>query len=294
MTILLSFLRGEGPDAHGRMFTDILDMNDTVLETDHHYIQWLFPLKTMSENVWDSPMITDREIASALSDETIQMNMRRALRRMTDFYTANDHWLREEDHNHLRISRILTSVRSLLGEDAARSFYNMLMDRITEPQAHVSEYNLRYWKEAMDEGVDENAQPKIYLDIDGTLIHEDRTENYGKPAAGLVELLIALRPYNVYWLTTHCTDGDPIHAQRKLKEVLPEELYADIERIKPTVWQTFKTEALDFTSPFIWFDNDVMETERLQLKRCIPGQFAFEVNLRKHPFQLTEIVRDVL
>lgn len=294
MSVLLSFLRGEGLDAHGRKLDDILGMNDSDLEADHYYIQWLFPLKTMSENVWDSPTITDVEIESAISDETVQMNMQRALERMVRFYTANDHWLQEQDHNHLRISRMLISLRSMLGDDVAREFYRMLMERIIEPDAKVSQYNMRYWKEAMDEGVDELAQPKIYLDIDGTLIHEDLTENYGKAAVGLEELLIALRPYDVYWLTTHCTDGDPIHAQRKLKELLPEELYSDIERIKPTIWQSLKTEGLDFKSPFIWFDNDVMEAERLILKRCVPGQFVFEVNLRKNPFQLVEIVRDVL
>jgi hypothetical protein len=294
MSILISFLQGEGLDHHGRKLGDILEMNDSDLEADHRYIQWLFPLKTMSENVWDSPTITDEEIELAVNDDLVQRNMRRALERMVHFYTNNDHWLREHDHNHLRISRMLISTRSMLGEETAREFYDMLIRRITEPHSEVSQYNMRYWKEAMDEGVDENAQPKIYLDIDGTLIHEDLTENYGKPAAGLEELIVALRAYDVYWLTTHCTDGNPVHAQNKLKQVLPEALYADIERIRPTVWQSLKTEALDFKSPFIWFDNDVMDAERWILKRCVPGQFVFEVNLRENPTQLEEITRDIL
>lgn len=53
----------------------------------------------------------------------------------------------------------------------------------------------------------------IYLDIDGTLIHEDLTDNYGKAAAGLEEFLIALRPFDIYWLTTHCRDGNPDRAR---------------------------------------------------------------------------------
>jgi len=94
---------------------------------------------------------------------------------------------------------------------------------------------------------------KIYLDIDGTMLHEDLTENYGKPAAGLEEFLTALRPYDTYWLTTHCTEGDPVHARRITKAVLPESLHADIDRIKPTTWTELKTEALDWNSDFIWF-----------------------------------------
>jgi len=73
---------------------------------------------------------------------------------------------------------------------------------------------------------------KIYLDIDGTMIHEDLSENYGKPAKGLEEFIIALRPYDTYWLTTHCTTGDPVQAVRIMKNVLPEALHADIDRLQ--------------------------------------------------------------
>lgn len=38
---------------------------------------------------------------------------------------------------------------------------------------------------------------KIYLDIDGTLLHED-IERIGEPAEGLAEFIIALRPHDVY------------------------------------------------------------------------------------------------
>jgi hypothetical protein len=62
---------------------------------------------------------------------------------------------------------------------------------------------------------------KIYLDIDGTMIHEDMTDNYGKPAAGLEEFLIAMRPYDTYCITTHCTEGDPVNAKRIKKAVRP-------------------------------------------------------------------------
>jgi hypothetical protein len=134
----------------------------------------------------------------------------------------------------------------------------------------------------------------IYLDIDGTLIHEDLTDNYGKPAKGLEEFLIALRPYDTYWLTTHCTDGDPIHAQKKLKAVLPEALHADIERIKPTTWSLLKTEGIDWNSEFIWFDNDIYTAEWDRFKTAESNQQVIEVNLRDNPEQLVEIVNEIL
>lgn len=134
---------------------------------------------------------------------------------------------------------------------------------------------------------------KVYLDIDGTLIHED-LDRIGQPAVGLPEFIQALRPCDVYWLTTHCKDGDAAQAAAIVKRVLPEELHADIDKIRPTTWAEKKTEALDFSDDFIWFDNDIFDDEWEALKACGPEQSAVQVDLVHNPEQLTEIVRDIL
>ncbi len=135
---------------------------------------------------------------------------------------------------------------------------------------------------------------KIYLDIDGTMIHEDLSENLGKAAAGLEDFIIALRPHDTYWLTTHCRTGDPTRPREIMKRVLPEELHADIDRIKPVHWDINKTDALDFDSDFIWFDNDISEMEWKALEKCNDSQSVIQVDLRTNPKQLEEITRDVL
>ena len=135
---------------------------------------------------------------------------------------------------------------------------------------------------------------KIYLDIDGTMIHEDRWDMVNPAAAGLEEFIIALRPYDTYWLTTHCTEGDPAKARAIMKAVLPESLHANIERIKPTTWQDLKTNGIDFSSNFIWFDNDIYTGEWEILKKCRKNQTVIEVDLRNNPEHLFEITRDVL
>lgn len=136
---------------------------------------------------------------------------------------------------------------------------------------------------------------KIYLDIDGTLLHED-IERLGEPADGLAEFIIALRPYDVYWLTTHCMDGDPQHARKMLKAVLPIELHGDIDRIKPTTWSTLKTDAIDFSDKFIWFDNDVLVSERevLRKKALRDQQWLVEIDLVANPHNLFDTLRDSL
>ena len=134
---------------------------------------------------------------------------------------------------------------------------------------------------------------KIYLDIDGTMIHEE-IEKAGIPAIGLDEFLVALRPHETYWLTTHCMNGDPQYAQKLMKKKVPEEFHADIDRIMPTAWSLLKTDALDFNSEFIWFDNEVSSQELKELQKCNDNQSLLQVDLKANPSQLSEIVTDLL
>jgi hypothetical protein len=133
----------------------------------------------------------------------------------------------------------------------------------------------------------------IYLDIDGTLVHEDG-HKAGQPAAGLAGFLLALRPHETFWLTTHCMDGNPEPARAILKGSLPREYWPDIERIQPTKWTLQKTEAIDFTKQFIWFDDTVMDGELKVLKKHAVGdkQWFVQVDLESNPRQLVDIVRE--
>ncbi len=134
----------------------------------------------------------------------------------------------------------------------------------------------------------------IYLDIDGTLLHEDQWDLKNQAALGLVDFIVALRPHNTFWLTTHCRDGNPERARTIMKQYVPKELYADIDRIKPTVWDIMKTEAIDWTQDFIWFDNEILPFEWEQIEQGSEKQQAIEINLRANPNQLKEVTRDVL
>jgi len=135
--------------------------------------------------------------------------------------------------------------------------------------------------------------PKIYLDIDGTLIHEEGRKA-GEPAEGLEVFLLGLRRYDVYWLTTHCMEGDPIHARKLMKTCVSEMLHSDIDRIKPTQWKEQKTEAIDFSGPFMWFDNHPSLEEVEALKDCPPYQRLELVNLVINPYHLLETSKNIL
>ncbi len=92
----------------------------------------------------------------------------------------------------------------------------------------------------------------VYLDIDGVLLANE--ENL---AIGAVEFIIyAVEHFDVYWLTTHCMDGTTDHAIEYLDRAANEDLRPWLEKLKPVTWSIKKTEAIDFTKPFLWFDDD--------------------------------------
>jgi hypothetical protein len=115
-SVIHAFLIGEGRDARGRTVHDVLGMSDADLEHHHDYIQWLFPVPTRSAAVPGSPFLSLDEIATIQPDPRACAALERAAQRMTRFYPGNDHWLVAYDHNHLRITRIIQSLRLLVGQ----------------------------------------------------------------------------------------------------------------------------------------------------------------------------------
>lgn len=97
----------------------------------------------------------------------------------------------------------------------------------------------------------------IYLDIDGVLITKT-----GQPVPNVEKFLADVtNNHSVYWLTTHCRGGES-NVVDYLKDKLSQNCLEYIKKIKPTDWKTLKTEAIDFTQDFRWFDDYIMEAEK--------------------------------
>jgi hypothetical protein len=143
-----SFLAGTGRDHAGRTIAQVLAFDDSALEMHHDYIQWLFPLEEPSRAVSGSPVLTRNDIQCIRNDERAAANLRAAAERMGAFYDSTSHWLREFDHNHLRITRIIKSLRILLGDEDADAFRERILTRIRRADARINAETERYWKEA--------------------------------------------------------------------------------------------------------------------------------------------------
>ncbi|MEE1656267.1 opioid growth factor receptor-related protein [Microvirga sp. CF3062] len=145
---LHAFLAGVGRDGRGRLAADVLSFSDAELEAVHDYIQWLFPLTTLSAAQPHSPVLTPAEIAVIRSDPRSIATLNVAAERMLRFYQSTRWWLTPHDHNHLRITRILHSLRLLVGQAEARAFHKAILDLHEAGGAPVNARSMRYWAEA--------------------------------------------------------------------------------------------------------------------------------------------------
>ena len=148
MSALADFLAGRSPDAHGRTHSGILAWPDEELEARHDFIQWLFPLPEASRAVPGSPVLGQADIEAVRASPAAQRNLAAATGRMLAFYRARDHWLRGHDHNHLRITRIIRSLRLLAGEAPADAFRSAILARVGQNGGGVNPTTLDYWAQA--------------------------------------------------------------------------------------------------------------------------------------------------
>lgn len=145
---ILAFLQGEGVDARGRSLFDVLSFDNGALERTHDYIQWLFPLPEPSSAVPDAPVLSPEEIEAIRDSGMAQIALAAASDRMDAFYRMTHDWLMPNDHNHLRITRIIRSLRLLRGDEEAEAFKAQILARVEATRAPVSARSRGYWQTA--------------------------------------------------------------------------------------------------------------------------------------------------
>ena len=125
----------------------------------------------------------------------------------------------------------------------------------------------------------------IYLDIDGVLLANDKQPaNYAKE---FLQYVLEKFPDSTFWLTTHC-QGDASRPIRDIGHLFDEKTVELMKKIKPTIWldSSAKTDAINFTQPFLWFDDDLFVNEREALMANNVLDNWIEVDLSKNPDQL--------
>ena len=148
MDPLLAFYRHQAPDHRGRWLQEIWRMPPNWLEQHHDYIQWLFPLPEASSAVPGAPVLSADDVLQIRSSDIAVTNLLAAAARMRNFYARTRHWLVPADHNHLRITRIIKSLRLLAGDAEADAFKTMILDTVGFSGANISARSMGFWASA--------------------------------------------------------------------------------------------------------------------------------------------------
>lgn len=129
----------------------------------------------------------------------------------------------------------------------------------------------------------------IYLDIDGVLLANDL--NPANNANDFLRYVLGKYPDTTYWLTTHC-HGDANVPIQHIGHLFEPDVVELMGLIKPTTWDLAKTRAIDFTKPFLWFDDDLFYEEKQDLIKNNAIDNWIEVNLSKDPDSLAKFLSD--
>jgi len=169
-SLLVRFYLNQAPDRNGRKLVDIQSWDDDALESTHDYIQWMFPLPEPSAFSSDAPILTDVDIREFKRDARIRRNLLVSYHRMLRFYGLKIYeteaaltvapskkfrkraadWLTRENHNFLRITRILRCMQLLGFKKHSLAFLRCLRDLYaTNGADNVGSETMDYWEGAL-------------------------------------------------------------------------------------------------------------------------------------------------
>jgi hypothetical protein len=167
---LIQFYAGKGADHRGRLLNEIWQQDYQWLEKTHDYIQWLFPLTERSRFNFDAPILTYADIQIFQEHESLRKNLSKSLKLMLGFYGLScqekengrieikinesfserkHNWVWFSKHNHLRITRILKSLRLLGLEKYAQALFKCLEEIYNLENGKISYESFSYWQNAI-------------------------------------------------------------------------------------------------------------------------------------------------
>jgi hypothetical protein len=163
---IIQFYKNEISNEEGYYFDQVMKFNKTELERFHCFIQYLFPLLEPSEKVRTAPIITQEEIDIFKSDHLIRTKLKKAFFKMLDFYRLSYckngksieikkevellWWVKPYDHNLLRMTRMLKSMKLLGYFDYSLSLFEVLKEYKNHHNEFIKKSYL-FWENAINE-----------------------------------------------------------------------------------------------------------------------------------------------
>jgi hypothetical protein len=156
----------------GVRLEDVWQWTNGQFEFEHAYIQWLFPLPDRSKAEPDSPILTTKDMERFNASTELRDKLLRSFKVLLRFYgftfryeteecinpiiEPSDHfdqraktWLNSNNHNYLRITRILRCLTLLGLSREAREFFAALQRVYIHHTGEIGSYTYDFWKNAI-------------------------------------------------------------------------------------------------------------------------------------------------
>jgi hypothetical protein len=145
---IITFLEGAAPDARGRYIGAIYLLDDQEIENIHDFIQWIFPLKEVSRAVPGAPVLSEKDVQDIRASSKAQANLDISVDWYLGFLQRNRHWITRYDHNHLRITRAIKSIRLLVGDNEAEKFRRRVFEISGDDRSEIDLKAVSFWMDA--------------------------------------------------------------------------------------------------------------------------------------------------
>lgn len=160
---LINFYKNEIPNINNMFLTDMWNLSEKDKEAKHDYIQWMFPTKEKSDFNRRAPVLESIDIEVMKDSKMVMSNMRKSVYVFLDFlgFTLNEdnniciqeefetkskNWLRPNNHNFKRISRLLTFLKLFGFDEIYNNFFDKLEELYKKYPEIIGEKSYNYWK----------------------------------------------------------------------------------------------------------------------------------------------------
>ena len=142
------FLELKSADHRNRTLRDIWAFSDTHIEYTHDFIQLVFPLnKPSKSNFHGLYLNSDSMVEEIRANQIAKDNLVKSSEWFLSFLSRNDQWQNRYNHNQLRITRMIESLRLLVSDDQAdqcrETVFGMILDT-----SYINEVTLLFWENA--------------------------------------------------------------------------------------------------------------------------------------------------
>ena len=145
---LVAFLEGSGTDSRSRRLKDVWQFDDDEIEHTNDFIQWMFPLTEASGSNFSAPNLRASDVDVIRSSAECQQNLETSASWILAFFKRSEEVAQFTNHNHLRVTRIIKSLRLLHSDQLADQFKQAILAMIQAKGARINPITVAFWLES--------------------------------------------------------------------------------------------------------------------------------------------------